>query len=140
MWGDDDDDDRRGMLWRLPKLRSRDWGTLGPAFGYGIGCGVGLGAGIVGGAGIGLGFPGLQVGFGVGAGCGVGVGFGYGLGKGRAYDENGTYSNVGRLPKRSGRSIAGSSGAEIGAIIDDLVTGVKRALDGIQNDNGKRRR
>lgn len=80
------------------------------------------------------------MGFGVGAGCGVGVGFGYGLGKGRAYDENGTYSNVGRLPKRSGVSIAGSSGAEIGAIIDDLVSGVKRALDGIQNENGKRRR
>ena len=173
--------------------------------------------GCVAGAGIGLGFPGLQIGFGVGAGCGVGVGFGYGLGKGRAYDENGTYSNVGRLPKRSGVSIAGSSGwvmvplpssafwnlfihvgvslvlhpaekttrgfrppsmlcwssevrflkhwnldmpfccslgdlfsdldcfvsycrAEIGAIIDDLVSGVKRALDGIQNENGKRRR
>lgn len=45
----DDDDDERGLLGRLPKLRSRDWGNIGPAFGYGIGCGVGLGAGIVGG-------------------------------------------------------------------------------------------
>ena len=62
------------------------------------------------GAGIGLGFPGLQLGLGLGAGCGVGVGFGYGLGKGRAYDENGTHSNVGRLPKRSRGSIAGTSG------------------------------
>lgn len=62
------------------------------------------------GAGIGLGFPGLQVGFGAGAGCGVGVGFGYGLGKGRAYDDNGTYSNIGRLPKRPTGSIAGSTG------------------------------
>lgn len=89
------------------------------------------------GAGIGLGFPGLQVGFGVGAGCGVGVGFDYGLGIGRAYDDSGSYSNVGMLPKRS---IADSRGAMIGALLDDLVSGVKRALGSIQNDNGKRRR
>lgn len=61
------------------------------------------------GAGLGLGFPGLQLGFGAGAGCGVGVGFGYGLGKGRAYDYDHTYSNVGRLPRRS-NSVTGSSG------------------------------
>ena len=44
------DDDRKGIMSRLPKLRTHDWGTLGPAFGYGIGCGVGFGAGIVGGS------------------------------------------------------------------------------------------
>ncbi|KAG0584388.1 hypothetical protein M758_3G206600 [Ceratodon purpureus] len=131
------DDDRKGIMSRLPKLRTHDWGTLGPAFGYGIGCGVGFGAGIVGGAGLGLGFPGLQVGFGVGAGCGVGIGFGYGLGKGRAYDDNVTYSNIGRLPKRQ-KSFAGSTGAELGAIVDDFVTGVKRALEGIKTNDGKR--
>jgi len=134
----DDEGEKKGFLWRLPKLQTHDWGKMGPAFGYGIGCGVGLGAGIVGGAGIGLGFPGLQVGLGAGAGCGVGVGFGYGLGKGRAYDDSGTYSNIGRLPKRPTGSIAGSTGAEIGAIVDDLVSGLKRALNGIQSNDGKR--
>lgn len=44
------DDDRKGIMWRLPKLHTHDWGNMGPAFGYGIGCGVGLGAGIVGGS------------------------------------------------------------------------------------------
>lgn len=58
----------------------------------------------VAGAGIGLGFPGLQFGAGIGAGCGLGVGFGYGLGKGRAYDENGQYSNIGKLTPRKKRS------------------------------------
>ena len=44
-----EDDEEKGLLWRLPKLQTRDWGKMGPAFGYGIGCGVGLGVGIVGG-------------------------------------------------------------------------------------------
>ena len=30
--------------------------------------------------------------------------------------------------------------AEIGAIIDDFISGVRRALEGIENGNGKRRR
>jgi len=45
----DDEGEKKGFLWRLPKLQTHDWGKMGPAFGYGIGCGVGLGAGIVGG-------------------------------------------------------------------------------------------
>ncbi len=45
-----EDEEEKGLLWRLPKLQTRDWGKMGPAFGYGIGCGVGLGAGIVGGS------------------------------------------------------------------------------------------
>lgn len=56
------DDDERGIMWRLPKLQTKDWGKLGPAFGYGVGCGVGLGAGIVGGP---LFFPSLFLRFGV---------------------------------------------------------------------------
>jgi hypothetical protein len=46
----DDGDNSKGIVWRLPKLQTHDWGRMGPAFGYGIGCGVGLGAGIVGGS------------------------------------------------------------------------------------------
>ncbi|KAH9562936.1 hypothetical protein CY35_05G098400 [Sphagnum magellanicum] len=133
-----DDDEQKGLLWRLPKLETADLGKLGPGFGYGIGCGFGVGAGVIGGAGLGFGFPGLQLGFGLGAGCGVGVGFGYGLGKGRAYDADRRYSNLGRLPKRS-NGVAGSSGAEIGAILDDFVSGIKRALESIQNEDRKRR-
>ncbi|KAJ7516963.1 hypothetical protein O6H91_21G006600 [Diphasiastrum complanatum] len=118
----------KGLVWRLPVVETADWGKLGPGFGYGLGCGVGVGAGVIGGAGLGFGFPGLQLGVGLGAGCGFGVGFGYGLGKGRAYDENGRYSNIGKFqPRRKGAS----SGAEIGAILDDFVSGIKRALDAV---------
>ena len=36
-------------LWKLPEIKSPEWGKLGPAFGYGLGCGFGVGAGLVGG-------------------------------------------------------------------------------------------
>ncbi|KAI4388744.1 hypothetical protein MLD38_001048 [Melastoma candidum] len=76
------DDDDRGILWKLPVVKSRQLGRLGPGFGFGAGCGFGFGFGLLGGAGFGPGIPGLQLGFGLGVGCGVGVGFGYGAGKG----------------------------------------------------------
>ncbi|KAF3788027.1 hypothetical protein EJ110_NYTH21835 [Nymphaea thermarum] len=93
----DRDENNKGLLWKLPVVKSRHLGKLGPGFGYGAGCGVGLGIGLLGGAGLGFGIPGLQFGFGVGAGCGIGVGFGYGVGRGIAYDENRRYTNVGKL-------------------------------------------
>ncbi|XP_024532236.1 chorion class B protein M3A5 [Selaginella moellendorffii] len=126
----------RGLLWKLPLVKSSEWGKLGPAFGAGVGCGVGVGAGIIGGAGLGFGFPGFQFGVGLGAGCGIGVGFGYGLGKGRAYDENGSYSNMGRYSAKR----AASSGAEIRAIVDDFVSGMRRALASWESELQKRRR
>ncbi|KAG6541973.1 hypothetical protein Mapa_016610 [Marchantia paleacea] len=134
-----DDGSQKGFLWRLPVIESSEWGKLGPAFGYGIGCGFGVGAGIVGGAGIGLGFPGLQFGAGIGAGCGLGVGFGYGLGKGRAYDENGQYSNIGKLSPRKKRS-SGETMGEFGAIVDDFVGGFKKVIDALERESDKRRR
>ncbi|OMO77541.1 hypothetical protein COLO4_25109 [Corchorus olitorius] len=91
------EDGDRGLIWKLPKLKLKDVGKVGPAFGLGAGCGLGFGVGLVGGAGFGPGIPGLQVGFGFGAGCGVGLGFGYGVGRGIAHDEYRTYSNVGKL-------------------------------------------
>ncbi|EFJ27311.1 hypothetical protein SELMODRAFT_412375 [Selaginella moellendorffii] len=183
----------RGLLWKLPLVKSSEWGKLGPAFGAGVGCGVGVGAGIIGAcsvgwmtplvfyglsrrpidyaaylslifldlstawreifcflvsyglgelnellqsAGLGFGFPGFQFGVGLGAGCGIGVGFGYGLGKGRAYDENGSYSNMGRYSAKR----AASSGAEIRAIVDDFVSGMRRALASWESELQKRRR
>ncbi|RWW22539.1 hypothetical protein BHE74_00017722 [Ensete ventricosum] len=97
----------KGLLWRLPVLKTKDLGKVGPGIGFGAGCGVGFGVGLVGGSGlyihllnvsgIGAGFPGLQLGFGFGAGCGIGLGFGYGVGRGVAYDENRRYTNVGKL-------------------------------------------
>ncbi|KZV50893.1 ATP-dependent Clp protease ATP-binding subunit clpX-like, mitochondrial [Dorcoceras hygrometricum] len=90
-------EEAKGLLWKLPVVKSRQLGKLGPAFGVGAGCGLGFGIGFFGGAAIGPGIPGLQLGFGIGAGCGVGMGFGYGLGRGVSYDENGRFSNIGRL-------------------------------------------
>lgn len=130
------DDDNKALLWRLPALRTPDLGKLGPGFGYGIGCGIGVGAGLVGGAGLGFGFPGLQFGVGLGAGCGVGIGFGYGLGRGRAYDEYGRHSNLGKLTHRRGE---GSTGAEIGSIIDDFVAGLQKAFESLDKGLGKGR-
>ena len=43
------DDDERGLLWKLPMVKSSDFGKLGPAFGVGAGCGVGFGVGLLGG-------------------------------------------------------------------------------------------
>jgi hypothetical protein len=45
----DDDDSKRGLAWKLPLVKSKELGKIGPAMGYGIGCGFGLGAGIIGG-------------------------------------------------------------------------------------------
>ncbi|WCJ28754.1 glycine-rich protein [Euphorbia peplus] len=90
------DDEEKGLLWKLPELKLKDIGKVGPAFGLGGGCGVGFGVGLVGGFGIGPGIPGLQLGFGFGAGCGIGYGFGYGVGTGIAHDQYRRYSNVGK--------------------------------------------
>ncbi|KAL0314025.1 UNVERIFIED_CONTAM: hypothetical protein Sangu_2246900 [Sesamum angustifolium] len=91
------DEQEKGLLWKLPAVKSKQLGKLGPAFGVGAGCGFGFAVGLIGGTGFGPGIPGLQLGFGLGAGCGVGLGFGYGVGRGIAYDENRRYTNVGRF-------------------------------------------
>ena len=49
MLGGDDGDDDKGLLWKLPVIKSKQVGKLGPGFGFGGGCGFGLGAGIIGG-------------------------------------------------------------------------------------------
>ncbi|XP_075108498.1 uncharacterized protein LOC107779538 isoform X2 [Nicotiana tabacum] len=90
-------DEEKGLVWKLPIVKSKQLGKIGPAFGLGIGCGFGLGIGLIGGTGFGPGLPGLQLGFGFGAGCGIGLGFGYAVGRGIAYDDNRKYSNVGKL-------------------------------------------
>ncbi|KAJ6825050.1 keratin, type II cytoskeletal 5-like [Iris pallida] len=117
--------DDKGLLWKLPVVKSKDVGKLGPGFGVGAGCGVGFGVGLFGGAGIGAGFPGLQFGFGLGAGCGVGLGFGYGVGKGIAYDENQKYTNVGKLFHGAGKL---PSQEQIDVLIDDLVVNTKKLI------------
>lgn len=43
------EDDDKGLLWKLPQVRIKDIGKVGPAFGLGVGCGVGFGAGLIGG-------------------------------------------------------------------------------------------
>ncbi|KAI4347439.1 hypothetical protein L6164_008252 [Bauhinia variegata] len=120
-----DDDQEKGLLWKLPVVKSRDFGKVGPAFGIGAGCGVGLGLGLLGGVGLGPGIPGLQVGFGVGAGCGIGLGFGYGLGKGIAQDEKRRHSNVGNVLRDAGSFL---SQDEITALVDDVVINTKRLI------------
>ncbi|KAJ6291737.1 hypothetical protein OIU76_023760 [Salix suchowensis] len=89
-------EEEKGLLWKLPEVRFKEFGKVGPAFGFGAGCGVGFGVGLVGGVGIGPGIPGLQFGLGLGAGCGIGYGFGYGVGRGVAHDEKRRYSNAGK--------------------------------------------
>lgn len=42
-------DDERGLLWRLPVVRTKDLGKLGPGFAVGAGCGLGFGVGLLGG-------------------------------------------------------------------------------------------
>lgn len=49
MFGGDDSDDEKGLLWKLPVIKSKQVGKLGPGFGFGVGCGFGLGAGLIGG-------------------------------------------------------------------------------------------
>ena len=120
-----DDDDDKGLIWKLPELKIKDFGKLGPAFGTGVGCGVGFGLGLVGGVGIGPGFPGMQLGMGLGAGCGIGMGFGYGVGMGVAHDANRKYSNSGKLFNSPGYL---PSQDEIGAIVDELVLNTKKMV------------
>ncbi|KAK4753849.1 hypothetical protein SAY87_001953 [Trapa incisa] len=124
MNGRDDRDDDKGLIWKLPAVRSKHMGKLGPGFGFGAGCGVGFGLGLMGGVGIGPGIPGLQLGFGLGAGCGVGLGFGYGVGRGVAHDENRRYSNVGSLFHGS----VVPTQDEIGELIDDLIVNTKKLI------------
>lgn len=42
-------EDDKGLVWKLPEVRSRELGKVGPAFGVGIGCGFGLAIGLIGG-------------------------------------------------------------------------------------------
>lgn len=127
---------KKGLLWKLPEVKSKDLGKLGPAFGFGAGCGAGFGVGLFGGAGLGVGFPGLQFGFGIGAGCGIGLGFGYGMGKGIAYDENQRYTNVGMLFQ--GVKILPAQD-NIGALVDDLVVNAKKLIEATSREIEKRR-
>ncbi|KAF8025122.1 hypothetical protein BT93_F2080 [Corymbia citriodora subsp. variegata] len=134
--GDDDDDDK-GLLWKLPAVRSKKLGKLGPAFGVGAGCGLGAGLGLMGGLGFGPGIPGLQLGFGIGAGCGVGVGFGYGAGRGIAHDDKRRYSNVGNVFQGSGGL---PTQDEIGALVDDLIINTKKLISATSREIDKWRR
>lgn len=43
--------EEKGLLWRLPVLKAKDLGKVGPGIGFGAGCGVGFGVGLVGGGG-----------------------------------------------------------------------------------------
>ncbi|XP_026435315.1 uncharacterized protein LOC113333040 isoform X1 [Papaver somniferum] len=119
------DNDDKGLLWKLPVIKTNELGKLGPAFGIGVGFGLGVGIGFLGGVGIGPGIPGLQLGAGFGAGCGVGAGFGYGMGKGVAHDDVRRYSNVGRPSLENGHL---PSQEEIGVLIDDLVVQTKKVI------------
>ncbi|KAL5538259.1 hypothetical protein UlMin_027754 [Ulmus minor] len=127
----------KGLVWKLPEIKSKHLGKLGPAFGVGAGCGVGFGIGLLGGAGFGPGIPGLQVGFGLGIGCGVGVGFGYGLGRGIAQDHNRTFSNVANLYNASANF---PTQDEIGALIDELVDNTKKLARATSKEIDKWRR
>ncbi|XP_059297390.1 uncharacterized protein LOC132050249 [Lycium ferocissimum] len=130
-------DEERGLVWKLPIVKSKQLGKIGPAFGLGIGCGFGLGIGLIGGTGFGPGLPGLQLGFGLGAGCGIGLGFGYAVGRGFAYDDTRRYSNVGKLfhgpanlPNRN----------EVGELLDELVVNTKKLIKATTQELDKWRR
>ncbi|XAR57474.1 hypothetical protein NMG60_11025630 [Bertholletia excelsa] len=131
------EDDDKGLLWKLPVVKSKQLGRIGPAFGIGAGCGVGFGVGLIGGMGFGPGVPGLQLGFGLGAGCGVGLGFGYGMGRGIAYDENRKYSNVGKFFSGPGNL---PSQDEVGALIDEVVLNTKKLIKATSREVDKWRR
>ncbi|KAJ4751354.1 glycine-rich protein [Rhynchospora pubera] len=118
-------DEEKGLLWKLPEVKSTELGKLGPGFGFGAGCGVGVGVGLFGGLGLGAGFPGLTVGLGAGAGCGVGLGFGYGMGKGVSYDEKGKHTNIGKL-FQNGQPLPGQE--QIGALVDELIVNTKKLV------------
>ncbi|KAL5081115.1 hypothetical protein RYX36_009536 [Vicia faba] len=137
-------DDDKGLLWKLPVVRSSSFGKMGPGFGVGAGCGVGFGLGLLGGVGFGPGIPGMQVGFGFGAGCGVGLGFGYGIGKGIAQDEYRRYSNVGNPFRGSGSPFQGArsviSEDDITALVDDIVINTKKLIKATSREIDKWRR
>ncbi|KAF3440927.1 hypothetical protein FNV43_RR19213 [Rhamnella rubrinervis] len=126
----------KGMIWKLPVVKSKHLGKVGPAFGIGAGCGIGFGVGLLGGAGFGPGIPGLQVGLGFGVGCGVGLGFGYGMGKGIAQDANQRYSNVGNLSN----GLENFPAQEIGALMDELVDNAKKIVSVTSKELEKWRR
>ncbi|CAN4127434.1 unnamed protein product [Withania somnifera] len=130
-------EEEKGLLWKLPIIKSKQFGKIGPGFGLGIGCGFGLGIGLIGGTGFGPGLPGLQLGFGLGAGCGIGVGFGYAIGRGFAYDDNRRYSNVGKI--FHGRPNSGNKD-EVGEIIDELVVNAKKLIKATTQELDKWRR
>ncbi|VFQ59994.1 unnamed protein product [Cuscuta campestris] len=130
-------EEEKGLLWKLPAVKSKDLGKLGPGFGLGIGCGLGFGVGLIGGAGIGPGIPGLQIGFGLGAGCGVGLGFGYAVGRGVAYDDKRRHSNVGRIFNRNGNL---PTQYEIDTLFDDLIKNAKKLVRETSQELDKWRR
>ncbi|XP_071733318.1 uncharacterized protein [Rutidosis leptorrhynchoides] len=132
-----DNDDDKGILWKLPVAYSNKLGKLGPAFGLGAGCGLGFGVGLIGGAGFGPGIPGLQLAFGFGAGCGVGLGFGYGAGRGIAYDEYRKHSNVGKLFSGPGNL---PTQDEIGYLIEEVVVNTKKLIKATHREVEKWRR
>lgn len=41
--------DEKAPIWKLPQVKFKEIGKVGPAFGLGVGCGVGFGFGFVGG-------------------------------------------------------------------------------------------
>ncbi|KAK4413470.1 hypothetical protein Salat_2759600 [Sesamum alatum] len=131
------DEEEKGLLWKLPAVKSKQLGKLGPAFGVGAGCGFGFAIGLIGGTGFGPGIPGLQLGFGLGAGCGVGLGFGYGVGRGIAYDENRRYANVGKFFHNRGDFPVQH---EIGALVDELVLSAKKLIQTTSREVDKWRR
>ncbi|KAL3503800.1 hypothetical protein ACH5RR_033641 [Cinchona calisaya] len=129
------DEEEKGLVWKLPEVKSMQLGKIGPAFGIGVGCGLGLAVGLIGGTGFGPGLPGLQLGVGIGAGCGVGLGFGYGVGRGIALDHSRRYSNVGKF------SVANiPSQDEIGVLIDELVMNTKKLVKATSREVDKWRR
>ncbi|KAB5512426.1 hypothetical protein DKX38_029492 [Salix brachista] len=130
-------EEEKGLLWKLPEVRFKEFGRVGPAFGFGAGCGVGFGVGLVGGVGIGPGIPGLQFGLGLGAGCGIGYGFGYGVGRGVAHDEKRRYSNVG---KNFRGPVNLPTNDEIGGLIDELVINTKKLVKATSREIEKWRR
>ncbi|KAL7118402.1 hypothetical protein ACP275_03G134200 [Erythranthe tilingii] len=138
------DEEEKGLLWKLPAVKSKELGKIGPGFGIGAGCGLGFGVGLIGGTGFGPGIPGLQLGFGFGGGCGVGLGFGYGLGKGIAYDGNRRHSNVGRFfhNRRSNGNLNLNLPVqdEIGALVDELVVNTKKLIEATSREVDKWRR
>lgn len=131
------DEEEKGLFWKLPVMKSKQLGKLGPAFGIGAGCGFGFAVGLVGGAGFGPGIPGLQLGFGFGAGCGIGLGFGYGVGRGIAYDENRRYSNVGKLFNDRGNL---HTQDEISSLVDEIVVNTKKLMKATSREVEKWRR